>query len=142
MVADLSEVDFMSMTDPIADMLTRVRNANQALHDKVDVPSSKLKVEIAKVMKEEGLVKNFKLIDDKKQGILRIYMKYGAGNHRVLSRLERVSHPGLRVYVKKTELARTKRGLGVSVVSTSRGVMSDKKAQEMGLGGELICYLE
>lgn len=132
----------MSMTDPIADMLTRVRNANQALHDKVDIPSSKLKMEVAKIMKEEGLVKNFKLIDDKKQGVLRIYMKYGPGNRRILSRLERISHPGLRVYVKKTEMTRAKRGLGVSVVSTSKGLMTDKKAQEMGLGGELICYLE
>jgi len=132
----------MSMTDSIADMLTRVRNANQALHDKVDIPSSKLKLEIAKIMKEEGLVKNFKMIEDKKQGILRIYLKYGPGNQRILSRLERISRPGLRVYVKKREMVKAKKGLGVAVVSTSKGVMTDKRAQEMGLGGEIICYME
>ncbi|MDH7499621.1 MAG: 30S ribosomal protein S8 [candidate division NC10 bacterium] len=132
----------MSMTDSIADMLTRVRNANQALHDKVDIPSSKLKLEIAKIMKEEGLVKNYKMIEDKKQGILRIYLKYGPGNQRILTRLERISRPGLRVYVKKREMAKAKKGLGVAVVSTSKGVMTDKRAQEMGLGGELICYME
>jgi len=132
----------MSMTDPIADMLTRMRNANQALHDKVDIPSSKLKVEIARIMKEEGLVKNFKLIEDKKQGILRIYLKYGPVNKRTLASLERVSRPGLRVYVKKREMAKAKKGLGVAVISTSKGVMTDRKAEEMGLGGELLCYIQ
>jgi len=132
----------MSMTDPIADMLTRVRNANQALHDKVDIPSSKLKVEIAKIMKEEGLIKNFKPIEDKKQGLLRIYLKYGPGNRRILTSLERISRPGLRVYVKKREMAKSKKGLGVAVISTSKGVMTDKKAEEMGLGGEFICYIQ
>jgi len=132
----------MSMTDPIADMLTRVRNANRALHDKVDIPSSKLKLQIAKIMKEEGLVKNFKVIEDKKQGVLRIYLKYGAGNQRILTRLERISRPGLRVYVKNKEMTKAKRGVGLAVISTSKGLMTDKRAQEMGLGGELICYIE
>lgn len=132
----------MSTTDPIADMLTRIRNANQALHDKVDIPCSKLKLEIAKIMKEEGLVKNFKLIEDKKQGILRIYLKYGPGNQRIISRLERISRPGLRIYAKKRDLAKDKRKVGVSVVSTSKGIMTDRKARELGLGGELLCYLE
>lgn len=132
----------MSMTDPIADMLTRVRNANRALHDKVDIPSSKLKLQIAKIMKEEGLVKNFKVIEDKKQGILRIYLKYGPGNQRILTRLERISRPGLRVYVKNKEMTKAKRGVGLAVISTSKGLMTDKRAQEMGLGGELICYIE
>jgi small subunit ribosomal protein S8 len=132
----------MSMTDPIADMLTRIRNANQALHDKVDIPASKLKLEIAKIMKEEGLVKNFKLIEDKKQGILRIYLKYGPGNQRIINRLERISRPGLRIYAKKRDLAKDRRGVGVSVVSTSKGIMTDRKARELGLGGELLCYLE
>jgi len=132
----------MSMTDPIADMLTRVRNANRALHDKVDIPSSKLKLQIAKIMKEEGLVKNFKVIEDKKQGVLRIYLKYGPGNQRILTRLERISRPGLRVYVKNKEMTKAKRGVGLAVISTSKGLMTDKRAQEMGLGGELICYIE
>jgi small subunit ribosomal protein S8 len=132
----------MSMTDPIADMLTRVRNANQALHDKVDMPSSKLKLEIAKILKEEGFLKNFKLIDDKKQDILRIYLKYGPGNQRILMNLDRVSRPGLRVYVNKRRMARTRRGLGVRILSTSKGVMTDKQAEEMGVGGEIICHIQ
>jgi small subunit ribosomal protein S8 len=138
----LKEVEDMSMTDPVADMLTRLRNANQALHDKVDVPSSKLKLEIAKIMKEEGFLKNFKLIEDKKQGILRIYLKYGPGNKRMLTNLERVSRPGLRVYAKRKGSSRPARGLGIRIFSTSRGVMTDKKAEELGVGGEVLCHIQ
>lgn len=135
-------VDNMSMTDPIADMLTRLRNANRALHDKVDMPSSKLKLEIAKIMKEEGFLKNFRLIDDKKQGILRIYMKYGPGDKRILMNLARVSRPGLRVYVTRKRMAKSKKVLGISILSTSKGVMTDKRAEEVGVGGEVICYIQ
>jgi len=138
----LKEVEDMSMTDPVADMLTRLRNANQALHDKVDIPSSKLKLEIAKIMKEEGFLKNFKLIEDKKQGILRIYLKYGPGNKRMLANLERVSRPGLRVYAKRKSSSRPERGLGIRILSTSRGVMTDKKAEELGVGGEVLCHIQ
>jgi small subunit ribosomal protein S8 len=132
----------MSMTDPIADMLTRLRNANQALHDKVDVPSSKLKLEIARILKEEGFLKNFKLIEDKKQGILRIYLKYGPGNRRILTSLARVSRPGLRVYANRKSLSKTDRGLGIAILSTSVGLMTNKKAEEIGLGGEVICHIQ
>jgi small subunit ribosomal protein S8 len=130
------------MTYPVADMLTRLRNANQALHDKVDIPSSKLKLEIAKVMKEEGFLKNFKLIDDKKQGILRIYLKYGSGNKRILTNLQRVSRPGLRVYAKKKGSPKFGSGMGIAILSTSLGLMTDKKAEEMGVGGEVLCYIQ
>lgn len=132
----------MSMTDPVADMLTRLRNANQALHDKVDIPSSKLKLEIAKIMKEEGFLKNFKLIDDKKQGILRIYLKYGSGNKRILTSLQRVSRPGLRVYAKRKGSPKSGSGMGIAILSTSLGLMTDKKAEEMGVGGEVLCYIQ
>ena len=132
----------MSMTDPVADMLTRLRNANQALHDKVDIPSSKLKLEIAKIMKEEGFLKNFKLIDDKKQGILRIYLKYGSGNKRILTTLQRVSRPGLRVYAKRKGSPKSGSGMGIAILSTSLGLMTDKKAEEMGVGGEVLCYIQ
>ncbi len=138
----VEEVEDMSMTDPVADMLTRLRNANQALHDKVDIPSSKLKLEIAKILKEEGFLKNFKLIEDKKQGLLRIYMKYGPGNKRILTSLERVSRPGLRVYAKRKGSSRPERGLGITILSTSRGVMTNKKAEELGVGGEVLCYIQ
>ncbi len=131
----------MSMTDPVADMLTRIRNANQALHDKVDIPASKLKIEIAKVMKEEGFLKNFKLIDDKKQGILRLYLRFGPANKRYIGHLERVSRPGLRVYSKKKGIAKSKRVMGIAIISTSKGVLTDRKAEEMGVGGEVMCYI-
>ncbi|HSD50613.1 MAG TPA: 30S ribosomal protein S8, partial [Candidatus Methylomirabilis sp.] len=129
----------MAMTDPIADMLTRIRNANQALLDKVDVPASRLKVEISKVLKAEGFIRAYKLIDDNKQGVLRVYLKFGPGNERVILGLKRVSRPGLRVYRKTARIPRVVSGLGVTIVSTSQGVMTGKQARERSLGGEVLC---
>ncbi len=131
----------MSMTDPMADMLTRIRNANQALLEKVDIPASRLKVEIAKVLKAEGFIRAYKLIDDNKQGILRVYMKFGPGNERVILGLRRVSRPGLRVYRKAVQIPNVMRGMGVSIVSTSQGIMSGKAARQRSLGGEVLCYV-
>ncbi|MGE5849512.1 MAG: 30S ribosomal protein S8 [Candidatus Methylomirabilota bacterium] len=129
----------MALTDPIADMLTRIRNANQALLEKVDIPASRLKVEISKVLKAEGFIRAYKLIDDNKQGILRIYLKFGPGNERVILGLRRVSRPGLRVYRKTARIPRVMSGLGVTIVSTSQGVMTGKHARERSLGGEVLC---
>lgn len=131
----------MSVTDPIADMLTRIRNANMALHEKVDVPSSRLKVEIAKVLKGEGFIKAYKVIDDKKQGILRVYLKYGPGNERVIAGLRRASKPGLRVYTKARNAPQVRRGAGVTILSTPKGVLTDRVAREEGVGGEVLCYV-
>jgi small subunit ribosomal protein S8 len=131
----------MAMTDPIADMLTRIRNANQALLDRVDIPSSRLKVEIAKALKAEGFIRAFKLIDDNKQGVLRVYLKFGPGNERVIQGLRRVSRPGLRVYRKTRQIPSMISGVGVSIVSTSQGVMSGKQARDRSLGGEVLCYV-
>ena len=129
----------MALTDPIADMLTRIRNANQALLEKVDIPASRFKVEIAKILKAEGFIRAYKLIDDNKQGILRIYLKFGPGNERVILGLRRVSRPGLRVYRKTAQIPRVMSGLGVTIVSTSQGVMTGKHARERSLGGEVLC---
>jgi small subunit ribosomal protein S8 len=129
----------MALTDPIADMLTRIRNANQALLERVDIPASRLKVEISKVLKAEGFIRAYKLIDDNKQGVLRIYLKFGPGNERVILGLRRVSRPGLRVYRKTARIPRVMSGLGVTIVSTSQGVMTGKQARERSLGGELLC---
>jgi small subunit ribosomal protein S8 len=129
----------MALTDPIADMLTRIRNANQALLEKVDIPASRLKVEISKVLKAEGFIRAYKLIDDNKQGVLRIYLKFGPGNERVIQGLRRVSRPGLRVYRKTAQIPRVMSGLGVSILSTSHGVMTGKQARERSLGGEVLC---
>jgi small subunit ribosomal protein S8 len=131
----------MSMTDPIADMLTRIRNANQALLERVDIPASRFKVELAKVLKAEGFIRAYRLIDDKKQGVLRVYLKFGAGNERVLQGLRRVSRPGLRVYRKSPKIPRMVGALGVAVVSTPQGLMTGKVARERGLGGEVLCYV-
>ena len=131
----------MSMTDPIADMLTRIRNANQALLDRVDIPASRLKVELAKSLKAEGFIRAYKLIDDSKQGILRVYMKFGPGNERVIQGVRRVSRPGLRVYRKATQIPSVMGGLGVAILSTSQGLMTGKAARERALGGEVLCYL-
>lgn len=131
----------MSMTDPIADMLTRIRNANQALLEKVDIPASRLKVEIAKILKAEGFIRAYKLIDDNKQGILRVYLKFGPGNERIIQGLRRVSRPGLRVYRKATQLPNVMSGLGTAIVSTSQGLMTGKAARQRALGGEVLCYV-
>ncbi len=131
----------MSMTDPIADMLTRIRNANQALLDRVDIPASRLKVELAKSLKAEGFIRAYKLIDDSKQGILRVYLKFGPGNERVIQGLRRISRPGLRVYRKASQLPSVMGGLGVAILSTPQGVMTGKLARERQVGGEVLCYI-
>ncbi len=131
----------MSMTDPIADMLTRIRNANQALLDRADIPASRLKVELAKNLKAEGFIRAYKLIDDRKQGVLRVYMKFGPGNERIIQGLRRVSRPGLRVYRKASQLPTVMGGLGVAILSTSQGVMTGKAARERQVGGEVLCYV-
>ena len=131
----------MHITDPIADMLTRIRNANNAKHDTVDVPASNMKKAIAQILLEEGYIKNFQLIDDGTQGVIRITLKYNAGKAKVLSGLRRVSKPGLRVYAGADELPRVLRGLGTAIVSTSKGVMTDKKAREAHVGGEVLAFI-
>ena len=131
----------MQITDPIADMLTRIRNANNAKHDTVDVPASNMKKAIAQILLDEGYIKNFQLIDDGTQGVIRITLKYNAGKEKVLSGLRRVSKPGLRVYAGADELPRVLRGLGTAIVSTSKGVMTDKKAREAHVGGEVLAFI-
>ena len=131
----------MVMTDPIADMLTRIRNANMVRHDMVEVPASKLKREIAEILKREGFIRDAEYIDDGKQGILRIFLKYGPNNERVITGIKRISKPGLRVYVKKDEIPRVLGGLGIAILSTSKGVMTDKEARKANVGGEVICYV-
>ena len=131
----------MHITDPIADMLTRIRNANSAKHDTVDVPASNMKKAIAQILLEEGYIKNFQLIDDGTQGVIRITLKYGAGKEKVISGLRRVSQPGLRVYAGADELPTVLRGLGIAIVSTSKGIMTDKKAREAHVGGEVLAFV-
>ena len=131
----------MQITDPIADMLTRIRNANNAKHDTVDVPASNMKKSIAQILLDEGYIKNFQLIDDGTQGVIRISLKYGAGKEKVISGLRRVSKPGLRVYAGADELPKVLRGLGIAIVSTSKGVMTDKKAREAHVGGEVLAFI-
>ena len=131
----------MVMTDTVADMLTRIRNANTVYHEQVEVPGSKIKLAIAKILKEEGFVQDYDWVDDSKQGILKIKLKYGEGRQRVITGLKRISKPGLRVYVKKDEIPRVLGGLGIAILSTSQGVMSDRQARAAGLGGEVLCYV-
>ena len=131
----------MQITDPIADMLTRIRNANNAKHDTVDVPASNMKKAIAQILLEEGYIKNFQLIDDGTQGVIRITLKYNAGKEKVISGLRRVSKPGLRVYAGADELPKVLRGLGIAIVSTSKGVMTDKKAREAHVGCEVLAFV-
>ena len=130
----------MQITDPIADMLTRIRNANNAKHDTVDVPASNMKKSIAQILLDEGYIKNFQLIDDGTQGVIRITLKYN-GTEKVISGLRRVSKPGLRVYAGAEELPKVLRGLGIAIVSTSKGVMTDKKAREAHVGGEVLAFV-
>ncbi len=131
----------MTMTDPIADMLTRVRNANAVKHETVDVPASNLKREIANILLEEGFIKGYDVIEDGKQGILRIQLKYGKANEKVLTGIKRISKPGLRVYAKRDEMPRVLGGLGIAIISTSRGIITDKMARKEGVGGEVIAYV-
>ena len=127
------------ITDPIADLLTRIRNAAHARHPRVDVPTSKLKVEIARILKNEGYVANFKVNEDGKQGVLRIYLKYGPGMERVITDVQRVSRPGCRIYCGKDRIPRVYGGLGINILSTSRGLMTGRAAAKEGVGGEIIC---
>ena len=131
----------MHITDPIADMLTRIRNANSAKHDTVDVPASNMKKAIAQILLEEGYIKNFQLIEDGTQGVIRITLKYLPGKEKVISGLRRVSKPGLRVYAGADELPKVLRGLGIAIVSTSKGIMTDKKAREAHVGGEVLAFV-
>jgi len=129
----------MAVSDPIADMLTRIRNGVKANFNSVDVPGSKLKIELAKILKEEGFIKNYKFLKDGKQGILRIYLKYGPAQSAVVYGLKRISKPSRRVYVKSKELKPVYNGMGISILSTSRGIMTDKKARRENVGGEILC---
>lgn len=129
------------MTDPIADMLTRIRNANTVRHTSVDIPGSNMKRSMARIMKEEGFIRDFEYLENKKQGIVRVYLKYGPDSRRAITGLKRISKPGLRVYANKDELPRVLGGLGVAIISTSHGVMSDREARKTGCGGEVICYI-
>lgn len=131
----------MVMTDPIADMLTRIRNANMVKHEKLELPASNMKKEIADILKREGFVKDYELIEDNKQGILRIFLKYGTNEERVITGIKRISKPGLRVYAKSDEVPRVLNGLGIAIVSTSKGVLSDKEARSQAVGGEVLAYV-
>ena len=131
----------MQITDPIADMLTRIRNAGAAKHDTVDVPASKMKKSIAQILLDEGYIKNFQVIEDGIQGVIRITLKYNQNKEKVITGLRRVSKPGLRVYVGADELPRVLRGLGIAIISTSKGVMTDKKAREAHIGGEVLAFI-
>ncbi|SEO75970.1 SSU ribosomal protein S8P [Amphibacillus marinus] len=131
----------MVMTDPIADMLTRIRNANMVRHEKLELPASTVKKEIADILKREGFVRDYEFVEDNKQGVLRIFLKYGVNEERVITGLKRISKPGLRVYAKAGELPRVLNGLGIAIVSTSKGILSDKEAREQAIGGEVLAYV-
>ena len=131
----------MYCTDPIADMLTRIRNANSAKHEKVEVPASKMKKAIAEILKNEGYIKNYEIVDDGRQGVITITLKYGANKERAISGLKRVSKPGLRVYANSENMPRVMRGLGIALVSTSKGIMTDKAARKENVGGEVLAFI-
>lgn len=131
----------MTMTDPIADMLTRIRNANTVGHSTVEIPASKMKKSIAGILTAEGYIKGFDVIEDDKQGTIKIYMKYGADKERVISGIKKISKPGLKVYAKSDEVPKVLGGLGIAIISTSNGIISDKEARKLGVGGEVICYV-
>ncbi|ALV22258.1 MULTISPECIES: 30S ribosomal protein S8 [Carnobacterium] len=131
----------MVMTDPIADFLTRIRNANLARHESLEVPASKIKKDVADILKREGFVKNVEYMEDDKQGVIRVFLKYGKDNERVITGLKRISKPGLRVYAKSGEVPKVLNGLGIAIVSTSEGVFTDKEARAKNVGGEIIAYV-
>ncbi len=131
----------MQITDPIADMLTRIRNANSARHETVDIPASNMKKAIAEILNEEGYIKSYQIIEDGKQGVIRIALKYGPAKERVISGLKRVSKPGLRFYAAADELPRVLKGLGIAIISTSKGVMTDKAARKENIGGEVLAFI-
>ncbi|MGB9886562.1 MAG: 30S ribosomal protein S8 [Moorellales bacterium] len=129
------------MTDPIADFLTRIRNATTTRKETVEVPASKMKRALAEILKREGFIRDYEYLEDGKQGVLRLYLKYGPNKEKVITGLKRISRPGLRVYARKDQLPRVLGGLGIAVISTSRGLMTDKEARKRGLGGEVVCYI-
>jgi small subunit ribosomal protein S8 len=131
----------MTMTDPVSDLLTRIRNASKARHETVNVPSSQLKLEITRILKDEGYISNYSLIQDSNQGTIRILLRYASGKNPVITSLERVSRPGCRVYARKSEVPSVLGGLGICILSTSQGVFTGKQAQEKGLGGEVLCTI-
>jgi small subunit ribosomal protein S8 len=131
----------MVMTDPISDMLTRIRNAASALHSSVDIPASNMKKAIAEILLEEGYIRNYEIIENNNQGTIRIMLKYGPNRSQVIHGIKRISRPGLRVYARKNEIPRVLNGLGVALISTSQGLMTDKLARENDLGGEVVCYV-
>ena len=131
----------MVMTDPIADFLTRIRNANMVRHESLEVPASKTKLEIANILKAEGFIKNFDYTSADKQGVIRVFLKYGPNNERVITGLKRISKPGLRVYAKTGDIPKVLNGLGIAIVSTSEGVITDKEARAKNIGGEVLAYI-
>jgi small subunit ribosomal protein S8 len=131
----------MVMTDPISNFLKRICNANMVMHEKVEIPASKTKIALAEILKNEGFIKDYEQIEDGKQGIIRVYLKYGPNREKVISGLKRISKPGLKVYCKKDEIPKVLGGLGIAIISTSKGIMTDKEARKHGLGGEVICYV-
>ncbi len=131
----------MTMTDPIADMLTRIRNANTVGHETVEIPASKMKKAIAEILKEEGYITDFDVIEDDKQGMIKVTMKYGSNKEKVISGIKKISKPGLKVYAKANEVPKVLGGLGIAIISTSKGIVSDKEARKLGVGGEVICYV-
>ena len=131
----------MSMSDPIADMLTRIRNANLAYHDRVDIPASKTKESIARILQEEGYIRGYRRIEDGKQGILRLYLKYGENKERIITGLKRISKPGRRIYVPADKLPRVLGGLGIAIISTSQGLLTAAQCRKLHVGGEVICYV-
>ena len=131
----------MTMTDPIADMLTRVRNASSVQHDTVDIPASNIKKEIARILLEEGYIKGYDVIEDGKQGIIRMQLKYGKNGEKVITGIKKISKPGMRVYADRNNVPKVLNGIGISVISTSKGIVTDKQARELGVGGEVICYV-
>lgn len=131
----------MQITDPIADMLTRIRNANTAKHETVDIPASNMKKAIAEILNDEGYIKGYQIIEDGKQGVIRITLKYAANKEKVISGIQRVSKPGLRMYAPADELPRVLKGLGIAIISTSKGIMTDKKARQEHIGGEVLAFV-
>lgn len=131
----------MVMSDPVADMLTRIRNANIVRHETVEMPASKMKKAIAEILKQEGFIRDAEYIEDSKQGIIRIFLKYGPNNERVITGLKKISKPGLRVYAKSQEIPKVLGGLGIAILSTSKGIMTDKEARTAKSGGEVVCYI-
>ncbi|MEG0600577.1 MULTISPECIES: 30S ribosomal protein S8 [Vagococcus] len=131
----------MVMTDPIADFLTRIRNANIVRHESLEVPASTIKLEVAKILQREGFVRDVEFIEDDKQGIIRVFLKYGKNDERVITNLKRISKPGLRAYVKANEVPKVLNGLGIAIISTSEGILTDKEARERNIGGEVLAYV-